>query len=185
MNTMTKRLLAVIVTFLPAMAIAYDPSLGPCSSTTNPYNYGDTGPDGGRVVHIEEACSGLEAKLIDAGGTTNLLAIQYTYADGVVAAAAYNVTPITEALLCSTTANPENDYCWHLPDATDLGYLHERKTLFAKNNFRNDFYWSTTNKYTDPILYTVQNLYAGDVRTNDGNLKLWVRAVRQFVSPPS
>jgi hypothetical protein len=134
---MTKCWLAVIVTFLPFMAVAhYDSSLGACSST-NHYDYGDTGPDGGIVFYLEGACSGMEAQPYDVG-------VRLIWDDAISASAAYNNTVITKAISCPTTTQPTTPLCWHLPTLTELNYLYDQKSVLGY--FANKVaYWSSTD----------------------------------------
>ena len=149
MNTMTKCLLAVIVTFLPFMAVAYDPSLGACS-TTNPYHYGDTGPDGGIVFYIDGGgCNGMEAQPYDVGANSanSYQGVQLIWSQAIANSAAYNITPITTALSCSTTA-PSSPYCWHLPPSSDLNQLYIHRALLG---CAATAYWSSTEE-TNPFV---------------------------------
>jgi hypothetical protein len=157
MNTKTKCLLAVIVTFLPFMAKALAPLQGTCSST-NPYNYGDTGPDGGIVFHIDEdGCTGAEAQPYDVGATKSngYRSTTQNYADATKASNAYNTTVITKALHCRSSAdNPTNDFCWHLSRIEELEFLHMQYQTVG--NFVAACYTSQTYKsgYDTSIHYS-------------------------------
>ena len=161
---MTKCWLAVIVTFLPFMAVAhYDSSLGACSST-NYYDYGDTGPDGGIVFYLEGACSGMEAQPYDVGANSAnaYIGMWEDWDDAITASAAYNDTTITKALSCPTTANPTTSYCWHLPSRTELSYLYEQR--YVVGGFANIYYWSSTEP----------NAFTGIIKEPSGNYA-WIQ----------
>ena len=178
MNTMTKCWLAVIVTFLPFMAVAYDSSLGACSST-NPYFYGDTGPDGGIVFYLEGACSGMEAQPYDVGANSAnaYIGLWENWDDAITASAAYNNTVITKAIRCPTTTKPTTPLCWHLPTLTELNYLYEQKPVL--NPFSDSSgYWSSTESSSNFAWF--QDFNGG---YQDGGNKYGarpVRAVRAF-----
>ena len=174
---MTKCWLAVIVTFLPFMAVAYDSSLGACSST-NPYNYGDTGPDGGIVFYLEGACSGMEAQPYDVGANSAnaYIGLWEDWDDAITASAAYNDTTITKALSCPTTANPTTSYCWHLPSRTELSYLYEQRSVVG--GLADGHYWSST-EYGSALAW-YQSFSYGYQATNYEVSPLPVRAVRAF-----
>ena len=181
MNTMTKCWLAVIVTFVPVMAFAYKASLGACSST-NPYNYGDTGPDGGIVFYLEGACSGMEAQPYDVGANSAnaYIRVWEDWGDAITASAAYNDTPITEALSCPTTTNPTTSYCWHLPTFTELINVYEQNTVL-NGIAPKGFYWSSTQSLPNTQHYDFLNLLtaaSGDAPTYAA--KNNIRAVRSF-----
>ena len=177
MNTMTKYGLAVIVTFLPFMAVAYDSFLGPCSST-NHYDYGDTGPDGGIVFYLEGACSGMEAQPYDVGANSAnaYIRVWEDWGDAITASAAYNNTTITKALSCPTTTNPTTSYCWHLPSRTELSYLYEQKSVVG--GLAGNPYWTSTIVNSYDAWY--QFFYFGYQDFGDKSMALPVRAVRTF-----
>ena len=191
MNTMTKCWLAVIVTFVPVMAVAYDSSLGACSST-NPYFYGDTGPDGGIVFYLEEACSGMEAQPYDVGANSSnaYVGVEGFWDDAISASAAYNNTYITHAIKCPTTTKPTCPFCWHLPTSAELKYLYEQRRWVGGLTFFT-FYWSSTvlrdticyqtntTHYCDDSALALYNPYADEENVLK-NTKFLARAVRAF-----
>ena len=180
MNTMTKCLLAVIVTFLPFMAVAYDPSQGACSST-NPYHYGDPGPDAGIVFYIDGGgCNGMEAQPYDVGANSAnaYQGIPKIWSEAVTTAAAYNITPITTALSCSTTA-PSSSYCWHLPDVNNLNKLADQKIATGCTA---PVYWSSSGAASYPNMSKYKALlFASKIELETYSYTpLNVRSIRSF-----
>ena len=146
---------------------------GTSASACTPYNWGDTGPDGGKVFYVDgSGCHGLEAQAADAS-----LGALFTWSAAISAAAAYNITTITgtSGLNCSTTAFPATPNCWHLPSKNELSWLYEKKTVggFANNN-----YWSSTENDSNNAWN--QNFNNGNQNNNTKTTTYLVRAVRGF-----
>jgi len=179
---MTKCWLAVIVTFVPVTAVAYDASLGACSST-NHYDYGDTGPDGGIVFYLEGACSGMEAQPYDVGANYACpnCGVHEDWGDAITASARYNDTTITKALSCPTFQSSPSNYCWHLPSQSELNYLYEQKSVVG--GFDPRFYYWTSTRYlyeSGPDGAREQSFKSGLQTEDDMDSSNPVRAVRAF-----
>jgi hypothetical protein len=148
---------------------------GGTGSNCTPYNWGDTGPDGGKVFYVDgSGCHGLEAKAVEDIRS-------FTWSAAISAAAAYNTTTITgtSGLNCSTTAYPATPNCWHLPSKNELSWLYEMRAWTGMGNL---FYWSSTE-----VFYGGVQDKAWNSGFNDGteNIVLKtttarVRAVRAF-----
>ena len=151
---------------------------GPAGGSCSPiYHWGAAGPDGGKVFYVDgSGCHGLEAQATETPLINGVLPNQ---PQAMTQAIAYNTTPITVALSCSTTAQPTTPNCWHLPTRVELHYLWANRTA-AQLNLLPLPYWSAEDFIDSSIAQAWFMRQDGFFNTAPSATTYSARAVRAF-----